>query len=126
MHTKLKSLSLPTHTPRDPAEDVYDDGYLRVEHDNYYIACGETPIKLPRTEFLIVSRLTRNPERIVSSEELWRFAWGDDKPFNPVSLHVYIYRLRGKLAPYGLRIETMVNVGYRLLLAAPKQKGPAR
>jgi len=126
MHTKLKSLSLPAHTSRDPAEDVYDDGYLRVEHDNYYIACGETPIKLPRTEFLIVSRLTRNPERIVSSEELWRFAWGDDKPFNPVSLHVYIYRLRGKLAPYGLRIETMVNVGYRLLLAAPKQKGPAR
>ena len=22
------------------AEDVYDDGYLRVEHQNYYLACG--------------------------------------------------------------------------------------
>jgi DNA-binding response OmpR family regulator len=42
-------------------------------------------------------------------------AWGERKPFNSVSLHVYMYRLRRKLAPYGLNIETMVNVGYRLL-----------
>ena len=35
------------------AEDIYDDGFLRVEHKNYYVACGGSPIKLPRTEFLI-------------------------------------------------------------------------
>lgn len=34
------------------SSDVYDDGHLRVEHDNYYVACDGTPIKLPRTEFL--------------------------------------------------------------------------
>ena len=22
------------------AEDIYDDGFLRVEHKNYYVACG--------------------------------------------------------------------------------------
>ena len=33
------------------AEDIYDDGFLRVEHKNYYVACGGSPIKLPRTEF---------------------------------------------------------------------------
>ena len=38
------------------------------------------------------------------------------KPLNTESLHVYIYRLRSKLLPYNLRIDTMVNVGYRLLL----------
>ncbi len=99
-------------------EDVYDDGYLRLEHKSYYMACGGEPVRLPRTEFLIVSRLTRTPERIVSSAELWRYAWGDDKPLNTESLHVYIYRLRTKLAKYNLRIDTMVNVGYRLLLRA--------
>lgn len=31
------------------------------------------------------------------------------------SLHVYIYRLRAKLLPYNLQIDTLVNVGYRLL-----------
>jgi len=99
-----------------PVEDVYDDGYLRIEHKSYYMACGGEPVRLPRTEFLIVSRLTRTPERIVTAQELWQYAWGNAKPLNTESLHVYIYRLRIKLAKYNLRIDTMVNVGYRLLL----------
>ena len=101
-----------------PAEDVYDDGYLRVEHKNYYVACGGTPLKLPRTEFLIFSRLARTPDRIVAASELWESVWGANKPLNTESLHVYIYRLRSKLAPFGLQIETMVNVGYRLITAS--------
>jgi DNA-binding response OmpR family regulator len=99
-------------------EDVYDDGYLRVEHGNYYVSCGGSPIKLPRTEFLIFSRLVRTPERIVTAKDLWDYAWGNDKPLNTESLHVYIYRLRAKLATYNLQIETMVNVGYRLMTKA--------
>ncbi|HXI22891.1 MAG TPA: helix-turn-helix domain-containing protein [Pyrinomonadaceae bacterium] len=97
------------------ADDVYDDGYLRVEHRNYYMACAGQSIFLPRTEFLIISRLVRSIERVVSAEELWRSAWGDEKPFNSESLHVYIYRLRNKLMPHKLRVDTVVNVGYRVL-----------
>jgi DNA-binding response OmpR family regulator len=101
-------------------EDVYDDGFLRVEHENYYVACAGTPLKLPRTEFLIFSRLVRTPDRIVTAKELWGYAWGNDKPLNTESLHVYIYRLRAKLATYDLQIETMVNVGYRLLTSTTR------
>jgi DNA-binding response OmpR family regulator len=96
-------------------DDTYDDGFLRVEHRNYYVACGGSPVKLPRTEFLIFSRLVRTPDRIVAADELWSSVWGSDKPLNSESLHVYIYRLRAKLADFGLQIETMVNVGYRLI-----------
>ena len=105
-----------------PADDVYDDGYLRVEHNTYYVSCAGTPIKLPRTEFLIFSRLVRSPERIVAAVELWEYAWGNRKPLNAESLHVYIYRLRNKLMPFNLTIDTMVNVGYRLILSADSQK----
>jgi len=101
------------------SDDVYDDGYLRVEHRNYYVACGGHSVKLPRTEFLILSRLARSPERIVSAEELWEYAWGNDKPVNMESLHVYIYRLRNKLTASRISIDTMVNVGYRLLPVDP-------
>jgi len=96
------------------SDDVYDDGYLRVEHRNYYVACGGHSVKLPRTEFLLLSRLARSPERIVSVEALWEYAWGNDKPLNMESLHVYIYRLRNKLTASRISIDTMVNVGYRL------------
>jgi DNA-binding response OmpR family regulator len=60
--------------PHEVTEDVYDDGYLRVEHQNYYVSCGGQILKLPRTEFLILSRLARTPERIVRSEDLWEYA----------------------------------------------------
>jgi two-component system alkaline phosphatase synthesis response regulator PhoP len=114
MSTTEMSLS-EQKSPRPVAEDVYDDGYLRVEHKNYYVSCGGQSLKLPRTEFLILSRLARSPERIVTAEELWEYAWGNDKPVNMESLHVYIYRLRNKLTSSRVSIDTMVNVGYRLL-----------
>ena len=104
------------------SDDIYDDGYLRVEHKNYYVACGGEPLKLPRTEFLIFSRLARTPERIVTAEELWACAWGNEKPLNTESLHVYIYRLRNKLVSHNLSIDTMINVGYRLLLHPSNNK----
>ena len=107
-------------SPKHVIENVYDDGYLRVEHEKYYVACGGASIRLPRTEFLIFSRLVRTPERIVTSAQLWEHAWGATKPVNAESLHVYIYRLRHKLAACNLIIDTMVNVGYRLLLNPPR------
>ncbi len=104
-------------------DDIYDDGFLRVEHKNYYAACDGHSIKLPRTEFLIFSRLARSPERIVTAEDLWEYAWGNNKPLNTESLHVYIYRLRNKLLTFNLSIETMVNVGYRLVLSSSATHG---
>jgi DNA-binding response OmpR family regulator len=98
---------------------VYDDGYLRLEHENYYVSCGGQSINLARTEFLILSRLVRTPGRIVTTAELWEYVWGTAKPVNAESLHVYIYRLRNKFAHCRLSIDTMVNVGYRLMLADP-------
>jgi DNA-binding response OmpR family regulator len=100
---------------RSVNENVYDDGHLRIEHDNYYVSLGGRSLKLSRKEFLILSRLARNPERIVPSEEIWLHAWGERAALNAESLHVHIYRLRRRLVPFGLQIETMVNVGYRLM-----------
>jgi two-component system alkaline phosphatase synthesis response regulator PhoP len=116
MPAKLSSVARPLRTIRDAEMDVYDDGYLRIEHDNYYVACGNHSLRLALKEFLILSRLARKPERIVLSEEIWNYAWKDQAPFSAESLHVHIYRLRRKLAVYGLNIENMVNVGYRLIL----------
>ncbi len=94
--------------------NIYDDGYLRVEHDNFYVACAGQRVHLSRTEFLLFSRLARNPERIIRSEELWHYAWGDDKPFNSESFRVFMHHLRNRFKPFGIQIETLVSVGYSL------------
>src|SRR3712207_171624 len=102
------------HTPLD----VYDDGRLLVEHENYYVACDGEALRFRRAEFLLLSRLAQNAGRVVKAEELWQYVWGKSKLYNSDSLHVHVYRVRNKLAPFGVRIETMVNVGYRLVPAA--------
>ena len=104
----------------DQVSDVYDDGYLRVEYDKYYIACGGNRVSLPLKEFLVFSRLARSADRVVPSEEIWRSAWGDS-PFNSLSLRVHIHRLRRTFQPFGFRIESMVGVGYCLSLTRQKE-----
>ncbi|HEY7784589.1 MAG TPA: winged helix-turn-helix domain-containing protein [Pyrinomonadaceae bacterium] len=116
----VKEMSIARVEKPSQSDDIYDDGYLRIEHRNYYLACHGEALKLPRTEFLIMSRLARSAGRIVPAEELWSFVWGDNKPLNSESLHVYIYRLRNKLLPYNVFIDTMVNVGYKLMVHEPR------
>jgi hypothetical protein len=50
-------------------EVVYDDGHFSVEHDNYYVACEGRTIEVGRAEFLLISRLVRNPARRVPAEK---------------------------------------------------------
>src|SRR5262245_35492240 len=107
----------PVQSANSLDADLYDDGYLRIEHQNYYLTCDGQPVYLPRVEFLLISRLARSIERVVPSEDLWRAAWGENKPLNCGSLHVYVHRLRNKLRPYNLQIDVLVNVGYRLMRA---------
>lgn len=96
----------------DAADEVYDDGCLRVEHRNFYASLDGQMLRLPLKEFLVLSRLARNPERVVPADEIWRHAWGDSVPFNAESLHVHVHRLRRRIGPF--RIESMTRVGYRL------------
>jgi two-component system alkaline phosphatase synthesis response regulator PhoP len=103
------SAANPTSEP-----DVYDDGFLRIEHDSYYVSCNGTVLFLPRKEFLILSRLARNVDRIVPQQALWEYAWGEHEPLKPATLRVYIYHLRKKLLPFGLSIKRLISVGYRL------------
>jgi len=98
---------------------VYDDGYFRVEHDKFYVACAGEPLySLTRKEFLILSRLARAMGRPVTKREIWDFAWEGDAEFNGDTLRVHVASLRRKLSPFGLDIVAVVHVGYRLMSLA--------
>ncbi len=69
---------------------------------------------LTKTEFRVVSRLVRSINQIVAVEDLWAFAWGPNKSFKRKSIQVFVSRVRRKLASFGLRIDSVVGVGYIL------------
>jgi DNA-binding response OmpR family regulator len=98
-------------------KDVYDDGLLRIEHKKFHIELQNNPVRMGRSEFLIVSLMAQNAERYVSPEAMWQHVWEGRKPFNFESLKVIICRLRRRIEPFGMRIETMPNIGYKLMRA---------
>lgn len=95
--------------------NVYDDGYLRVEHDNFYVTCRGLPLySISRKEFLILSCLLRANGRPLPHQELWRAVWGEGEGFKDQVLRVHITNLRRKLSSYGIEIASMIGVGYYL------------
>lgn len=67
---------------------------------------------LTKTEFRVLSYLIRNIDQIVAVEDLWAYAWGPSKSLKRKSIQVFVSRVRRKLAPFGLRIDGVVGVGY--------------
>ena len=110
----MTSSSAADKTPGRNDSEVYDDGCLRVEHKTYFAVCKGTVLSLPRAEFLLLSRMARNINRVVRTEDLWDHVWSARKPLNSDSLHVTVCRLRRKMELFGFRIDSMVNVGYSL------------
>jgi DNA-binding response OmpR family regulator len=110
--------------PSNADSAIYDDGYLRVEHGKFYVACAGKPLyNLTRKEFLILSRLVRAMGRPVTKQEIWSHAWEGDAEFNRDTLRVHMATLRRKLSTFGLDIVAVVHVGYRLISSAVRADG---
>ena len=57
-----------------------------------------------------------HPSEVVTSQSLLLELWGDDSFFNNKSLHVFITKLRHRLAlDQSLRIVNVRGIGYKLI-----------
>jgi DNA-binding response OmpR family regulator len=83
---------------------------LDLTHRKAFVATNE--VHLTDREFMLLTHLLGDGEKVFSREELLSDVWGYS--FDPGSnvVDVYIRRLRSKLG--GHFIETIRNVGYRL------------
>ena len=72
--------------------------------------------ELSYRESEILRRLCLHPNEVVTSQSLLLELWGDDSFFNNKSLHVFITKLRHRLAQdQSLRIVNVRGIGYKLI-----------
>lgn len=72
--------------------------------------------ELSYRESEILRRLCLRPSEVVTSRSLLLELWGDDSFFNNKSLHVFITKLRHRLAQdQSLRIVNVRGIGYKLI-----------
>ncbi len=109
--------------------DVGSDGRLRlgpIELDPGLrsVTVGGEPIHFSPREYELLKVLLSNQGRLVTRERLLRAVWGREYAGAREYLHIYVGRLRHKLAEAGVgpMIEQMIatepGIGYRV--AAPK------
>lgn len=75
------------------------------------VAAGK-PIGLTRREFRLLELLVLNPGQIVPRERLMDQLFGYENAVNPNALELYVSRIRRRLKPSMLRIETVWGTGY--------------
>ncbi|HLI33217.1 MAG TPA: response regulator transcription factor [Solirubrobacteraceae bacterium] len=93
-------------------------GDIHMDLRTRRVRCNGREVALTAREFEVLAYLMRHPDQVLSREQILNAVWGFDFEPGTKVLEVYIGYLRRKLrAPGGPDpIETVRNVGYRLLV----------
>jgi two-component system alkaline phosphatase synthesis response regulator PhoP len=90
-------------------------GDLRLSPHSHNVTHKGKPVELTAREFDILRVLMAQPGKALSREEIMRFAWGPNTFLVPRVVDVHLGHLRVKLGPTGKKIETIPQVGYRIV-----------
>ena len=95
-------------------------GELTLDPASRQVWRGAREVHLQNKEFRILEHLMRNPNRVLSRDQIAEYAWDYDFPAVTNVIDVHIKSLRRKLEdPYpGQLIQTVRGAGYRLTTEA--------
>lgn len=106
-----------TYTPSAESEQIlYEIGRYQLDTRRQLLLHEGTEQELSHREAEILRRLCQNRNCVVNMRDILLDLWGDDSFFNQRSLHVFITKLRHKLAKdEHIRIINVRGVGYKLI-----------
>ena len=90
---------------------------LTLDTLNYKVLRDKNEVKLSSTEFKLLEYLMRNPNRILTKDNITEHVWDYDADILPNTIEVYIGYLRSKIdKPFGKNplIHTVRGFGYRI------------
>ena len=104
-------------TRDEHARDLIVPG-VRLEPDVGAVRIGAQRVLLSTLEFAVLAALVRRPGVVCPTEALTREVWGRTQPRKSTLVKHHIARIRRKLGPHGVTIESVRAVGYRYNPAA--------
>ncbi|MBI5501307.1 MAG: response regulator [Deltaproteobacteria bacterium] len=88
-------------------------GRLRVDRDAHRVWVDEGEVQLTAMEFKLLLTLHERRDRVQSREVLLDVVWGIQADVTTRTVDTHVKRLREKLGPAGVYVETVRGVGYR-------------
>ena len=108
--------TVPIEGAQSPCVEV---GELAVDLSRRSVRLAGEEVHLTPIEYEIVATLIRNPDRVITHQQLIERVWGSPGAEEPSTLRVHIARLRSKIEADPTRpryIHTEPRDGYRLRL----------
>jgi DNA-binding response OmpR family regulator len=103
------------------SENFVRCGTLTLDLSNYRVTVGDVPLVMTFKEYELLRFLAMNAGRVFTREQLLNRVWGYDYFGGARTVDVHIRRIRAKIEIHGHAfIETVRNVGYRLVAEAKK------
>ena len=108
--------SLIRRSSKGASKNLFFCDDLTLNLSDMIVRRAGKPIRLTKKEFVILSELLRNKDRVVTTEELIRVAWGNLKEHNSNKLNVHMRALRSKVDdPFQKHlIQTVRGFGYQV------------
>lgn len=98
----------------DKAAHLLRSGGLVVDLDAHTVTVNGARVALTYKEFELLRLFLSHPGMAFTRDQLFQEVWGMDFCGETRTVDMHIRTLRQKLGPYGRRIETVRNVGYRM------------
>ena len=98
----------------DKAAHLLRSGALVVDLDAHTVTVDGARVALTYKEFELLRLFLSHPGMAFMRDQLFQEVWGMDFCGETRTVDMHIRTLRQKLGPYGRRIETVRNVGYRM------------
>ena len=98
----------------DKAAHLLRSGGLVVDLDAHTVTVDGARVALTYKEFELLRLFLAHPGMAFTRDQLFQEVWGMDFCGETRTVDMHIRTLRQKLGPYGRRIETVRNVGYRM------------
>jgi two-component system alkaline phosphatase synthesis response regulator PhoP len=104
------------------SENFVRCGTLILDLSNYRVTVEGEPLVMTFKEYELLRFLAMNAGRVFTREQLLNRVWGYDYFGGARTVDVHIRRIRAKIEIHGHAfIETVRNVGYRLVADAKKE-----
>lgn len=98
----------------DKAAHMLRSGGLVVDLDAHTVTVDGARVALTYKEFELLRLFLSHPGMAFTRDQLFQEVWGMDFCGETRTVDMHIRTLRQKLGPYGRRVETVRNVGYRM------------
>ena len=93
---------------------VLEMGGLTMDLGSREVRVNNQPVSLTTKEFELLEYMLRNPQIVLSRDNILNEIWDFDYDGDTRIVDVHIFKLRSKLSGSGVRISSLRGVGYKL------------